>query len=206
MGIHRSPVIDLTDRESRPTVVFVGRLAANKRPDHAVEAFARVLERIPDAQMWVIGSGAMNNELRRAAPPNVEFFGNVSNERKYELMARADVLVVTSVREGWGLVVDEAASVGTPTIGYDVDGLRDSVMAADGTLVVPHPESLAAAVTRHLARIGRRHRPALIERETLGWDHVAEEVFSLMSDMSGTNQPTRSGAARELVAAGASGP
>ena len=206
VGIHRSPVIDLTDRESRPTVVFVGRLAANKRPDHAVEAFARVLERIPDAQMWVIGSGAMNNELRRAAPPNVEFFGNVSNERKYELMARADVLVVTSVREGWGLVVDEAASVGTPTIGYDVDGLRDSVMAADGTLVVPHPESLAAAVTRHLARIGRRHRPALIERETLGWDHVAEEVFSLMSDMSGTNQPARSGAARELVAAGASGP
>ena len=71
--------------------MFVGRLAANKRPDHAVEAFARVLERIPDAQMWVIGSGAMNNELRRAAPPNVEFFGNVSNERKYELMARADV-------------------------------------------------------------------------------------------------------------------
>jgi len=43
-------------------------------------------------------------------------------------MQKAHLLCVTSVKEGWGLVVTEANSQGTPAIVYDVDGLRDSVV------------------------------------------------------------------------------
>ena len=66
-------------------------------------------------------------------------FGRVDEATKHELMARAHGQLATSVREGWGLVVSEAAAVGTPTMSYDVPGLRDSTTAADGVLCEPRP-------------------------------------------------------------------
>jgi glycosyltransferase involved in cell wall biosynthesis len=48
-------------------------------------------------------------------------------KEKTNLMRISDVILVTSVKEGWGLIVTEANSQGTPAIAYDTDGLRDSV-------------------------------------------------------------------------------
>ena len=62
-------------KEPVPTVVFVGRLSANKRPDHAVRAFGIVRHQIPEAQMWVIGAGPEESRLRRLAGPGVAFLG-----------------------------------------------------------------------------------------------------------------------------------
>src|SRR5204863_3055881 len=84
----------------------------------------------------------MEDRLRKHAPAGVEFVGRVSQDRKYELMARAHAIVATSVREGWGLIVSEAAALGTPAITYDVAGLRDSVAAAGGWLSRPNPDAL----------------------------------------------------------------
>ncbi len=50
-------------------------------------------------------------------------------------MQKCHLLLVTSVKEGWGLVVTEANSQGTPAVVYDVDGLRDSVKDAVTGLV-----------------------------------------------------------------------
>ena len=74
-----------------------------------------------------------------SAPEGVQFLGRISPSEKLERLARAHVLIVTSVREGWGLVVTEAASVGTPTIAYNVAGLSDSVRASNGVLQRPTP-------------------------------------------------------------------
>src|SRR5260370_37329038 len=98
------------EKEPVPTVVFIGRLSANKRPEHAIRAFGLVRSQMPDAQMWVIGSGPEEARLRRAACPGVIFLGHVSDEKKRERLARAHALVATSVRDGWGLVVTEAAA------------------------------------------------------------------------------------------------
>jgi glycosyltransferase involved in cell wall biosynthesis len=92
-------------------------------------------------------------------------------------------LAVTSVREGWGLVVDEAASVGTPSIGYDVDGLRDSVTATTGTLVAPHPQALGEALARHFDSISADSIIHLIPHAAIGWKQVADKVLDLISDM-----------------------
>jgi len=139
-------------KERVPTLIFVGRLARNKRPDHAIETFRHLLERIPEARLWVVGSGPMENELHRAAPPQVKFFGRVSQSKKFELMARAHLLIATSVREGWGLIVTEAAAVGTPSVGYNVAGLRDSLGALGAPVVFAgSPKALAEAAAKVLA-------------------------------------------------------
>ncbi len=135
-----------------PTIAFVGRLSPNKRPDHAIEAFRLLRKSIPDAQMWVIGDGPMLLQLIRSAPEGVTFFGRVDNELRSRLVCTAHVLIATSVREGWGLVVTEAAALGTPTVAYDVPGLRDSVTASGGVLV---KESSRRSLAQTLVKFAR---------------------------------------------------
>ncbi len=84
------------------------------------------------------------------AGPGVTFLGRVSEEEKRERLGRAHALVATSVREGWGLVVTEAAASGTVAIGYDVAGLRDSIGASGGILTPADPASLATGLVRLL--------------------------------------------------------
>lgn len=156
-------------KEEQPTVLFVGRLAGNKRPGDALEAFRLLGETLPEAKMWFVGEGPERARLEARAVPGVTFFGRVSGDRKHELMARAHVLVVTSVREGWGLVVDEAASMGTPTVAYDVPGLRDAVPRAGGQLIVPLVPVLVRALAATLAESSLRPVPGA----AVPWAHVA---------------------------------
>ncbi len=178
-GIEQSDVSGV-DRQkaSKPTAVFCGRLSANKRPHHAVEAVRLARRLIPDLQLRVIGDGPMRSEIEKF--DDIEVMGRVSQELKFETMASAHVLLVPSVREGWGLVVDEAATVGTRTIGYDVPGLRDSVSAADGILVDPRPEAMAEALTETIPH--QLTDPA--DRLPWGarsWDEVADDLLAQLT-------------------------
>jgi glycosyltransferase involved in cell wall biosynthesis len=155
-------------KESIPTFMFIGRLAANKRPDHAIEAFRWIRRSLPEARLWVIGRGAMEPRLRESAPDGVEFLGRVSREEMYERMARAHCLLVPSVREGWGLVVTEANSVGTPAVGYDAPGIRDSIRPGRTGLLVPAGDARALGDAA-VALIGDEEGYASVSREARRW-------------------------------------
>jgi glycosyltransferase involved in cell wall biosynthesis len=81
------------------------------------------------------------NELQLSK--NVHFLGSISEERKLELYSESRLSVSPSVREGYGLSVIEANSVGTPVIGWDVPGLRDSIINDSTGLLVPFPDETA---------------------------------------------------------------
>ena len=179
--VHDGPA----DREPVPTVVFVGRLSRSKRPDEALRAFEAYRRLVPEAQMWVIGTGPEESRLRRLAPSGVTFLGRVTEEEKLDRVARADVLVATSVREGWGLVVSEAASVGTPTVAYDVPGLHDSVGASGGILTKADPAALAGALARHVPIWRAAPRPAagVDARGLIPWADVGARVLAAAQDL-----------------------
>lgn len=159
-----------------PTVAFVGRLSSNKRPGEVVEAFRSVRRSIPHAHLAMIGDGPLRPRLERAAPPGVTFHGRVSEIEKARLVASAHVLAVPSRREGWGLVVTEASALGTPSIAYDVDGLRDSVVASgQGALVEPTPQALAEGLLQQL----RSEEPAR-RTELPSWDDTASELLDVL--------------------------
>jgi len=161
-----------------PTVAFLGRLSRNKRPDHAVEAFERLRRSRPDAQLWIMGDGPMHGDLERRAGKGIEVLGRVPFTERQRRLAASHVLVATSVREGWGLNVSEAAAVGTPTIGYAVDGLRDSIPASGGHLVQEDPGCLAAALSDFFdGELQLRARES-----TVDWAQVADAVEKVLID------------------------
>ena len=203
-GVRKLGVRNLgVEREERPTVVFLGRLTGNKRPGDAIEAFRLLRQRLPDAQMWVIGSGKLEPRLRWLHAPGVSFLGRVSEVVKQERLARAHTLVATSVREGWGLSVTEAAAHGTPSIAYDVPGLRDSVAASGGLVVKPNPPALADALAQHLPRWVAGEVPAVMPDGVITWSEVASEILRVVGAEQRARVGTVDDRERERPASGA---
>ena len=170
------------EKEHVPTVVFIGRMTANKRPEHAIRAFGLVRRQLPDAQMWVIGSGPEEARLRKMAGPGVVFLGRVPEEEKHDRLARAHALVATSIREGWGLVVTEAAASGTVAIGYDVPGLRDSIAASGGILTRADPASLATGMVGLLSSVIAGDGPQAEPAGVVPWREVAAGILRVARD------------------------
>ena len=169
-----------------PRLVFCGRMVSMKRPQDAIDAFIRVRSELAEgAELHMIGGGPLQAELRRTAPAGVVFHGRVSQDEKFELLSSAHALLATSVREGWGLVVSEAAAVGTPAIAYDVAGLRDSVRAANGILVPPSVGALAQALRVHLPSMISSPPAPLAHGGASSWDDVADRVLATIVAVTG---------------------
>ncbi len=165
-------------KESSPTFAFAGRLAWNKRPQDAIAAFAIVRRELPDARLWVMGTGPMEARLRRTATDGVGFLGRVSDAEKHDRLRRAHALLVTSVREGWGLVVTEAAAVGTPSFGYNVAGLCDSISVSGGMLTDENPRALASTLLSEIAAVVGGTRSVSPAGVTT-WPEVANGILAV---------------------------
>lgn len=174
-------------KEVEPTVVFLGRLVAMKRPQDAIRAFGTLTERVPEARLWMIGDGPQLARLRGGAPAGVTFFGRLRRADLLDRLARAHVLVATSVREGWGLNVSEAAACGTPSIGYSAPGLVDSIAASGGALVEPRPTSLGAALIAFFSG-DVSLEPSI---STVPWPEVATTVERRLQDAAEAWPPAR---------------
>ena len=109
--------------------------------------------------MWVIGDGYMRSQLEKLPIKDVKFYGYVSSEMKHDLLRRAHVVLMPAVREGWGLVVTEANAMGTPVVGYNVPGVRDSIKDGETGILTKEnsPQSLASSA------ISMLRNPQLLE-------------------------------------------
>lgn len=105
----------------RKTVLYLGRLSLHKGPDYFIRAAQKVLEYEPDAIFVVAGSGELLPELinlacRLGIANKVLFTGKITDEEVNNIYEAADVYVMPSVSEPFGLTALEAASHGTPII------------------------------------------------------------------------------------------
>ncbi|HSX17221.1 MAG TPA: glycosyltransferase family 4 protein [Patescibacteria group bacterium] len=175
-GIEISPVPNLNTikKFARPTLLSLGAMRGMKRTIDQVKAFELAKQDIPELQLKIAGdsSGAYGKtvlEYIQNSPfrDDIEYLGRVSYEQKIELMRRADLITVTSVKEGWGLIVTEAASQGTPAIVYDVDGLRDSVKDGQtGVITKQTPAALAAGI---ITTLQNKTRYDSMQRQAWEW-------------------------------------
>lgn len=134
-GVTNPKYAKLTLKEKTKTGIYLGAISRDKGIEDAIKIFVQVLKKENDWQFWIVGKAEIKylNKLKNiiqkfGVTRQVKFLGFVSDKEKYNLLSRAHILINPSIREGWSLVVMEAASVGTPTVGYDVPGLRDSIV------------------------------------------------------------------------------
>ncbi|WP_053846051.1 glycosyltransferase family 4 protein [Streptomyces sp. NRRL B-24085] len=144
----------LVRRSPEPLFVAVGRLVEYKRIDLLLRLWERVRP-VTGGRLVIVGDGPERARLEQLAGPGVEFTGHVSEAEKHRLLCEAWLLLHPSAVEGWGLVVTEAATRETPTIAFDVPGLRDSVVDGE-TGVLARGESSFAAAWCTLALSGHR--------------------------------------------------
>jgi glycogen(starch) synthase len=113
-------------------VLLVGRLVYEKGFQIALEAMPALIERVPDIRFLVAGSGTHEPELRRQAAglglgEHGTFLGWIGDDVLHSLYRIADVCVVPSIYEPFGLVALEAMASGCPCIVADTGGLREVV-------------------------------------------------------------------------------
>ncbi len=154
-GVEPAPRVAVR-RSETPRVVVLGRLVPHKRVEHALEVLARLEERWPDLTLSVVGEGWWDERLRAEAErlgvaDRVEFHGFLDEAGKHGELAAAWVHLCPSVKEGWGIVVTEAGSHRTPTVGYrSAGGLNESVLDGRTGLLVDDLDGFTAAVERLL--------------------------------------------------------
>lgn len=131
----------------------VGRLAIEKDHDTLLAAIERAAPLAPSARFLIVGGGEEEVRLRedivaRGLSKMVSVVGHVSYEHLPSYFAAADVFVLTSLYEGMGRVLIEAAAARLPIISTDVGIARDVVENGRDGFVVPieDPESLAGAI------------------------------------------------------------
>lgn len=137
-----------------PVAVCVARLHPQKGLDVLLDAWTVVRREVPDAELVIVGDGPDRAALERRVASGVDGVRLVgASEHAADLMAAADVVVVSSVWEALPLVLLEAVQLGTPVVSTDVGIAGELLTDATVGTVVPVRDvgSLAAAVVDRLA-------------------------------------------------------
>jgi glycosyltransferase involved in cell wall biosynthesis len=144
--------------ESQPLSLFVGRLHPEKGLDAAIAAFAEVVNLIPEAHLAIVGPDAGQGlalrqlAVRLGIQENVSFPGMLTGERLLEAYTDADLFVLLSWRENFGMAGIEAMAAGCPTLLSNNVGIARAVNESRAGVVV-HPE--ADALSKEWARLLR---------------------------------------------------
>jgi glycosyltransferase involved in cell wall biosynthesis len=161
-----------TSRREWPLLLTVARLDSAERSkgiDHVIRILPALRSRFPGIAYAIAGTGSDVMRLRRLAAGTgvdeaVHFLGPVTDEQLPRVLSEADLFVMPSRKEGFGIVFIEAMACGTPVIACGLEGSRDALLDGRvGTLINPDvPGELAQAVEAAL-----KHPAASIDSESL---------------------------------------
>ncbi len=136
-GINLDPIPNLNDQDRfpKPTLLSLGAIRPMKRTLDQIKAYELAKQKIQDLQLIIAGDASSHYGKRISAyvtrspyAASIRQYGHVTPAEKLNLLKRSHVILSTSVKEGWGLTITEAASLGTPAAAYNADGLRDSIV------------------------------------------------------------------------------
>ncbi|MEP6814786.1 MAG: glycosyltransferase family 4 protein, partial [Marmoricola sp.] len=184
--------IDAT-RSSTPRICVLSRLVPHKQVEHAIEVVASLSGEIPGIALDVIGDGWWSDRVlacidEHGMAGRVTMHGHVDETTKATLLEAAWLMLLPSVKEGWGIAILEAASHRTPTIAYrGAGGVRESIRDGETGILVTGVEGMRAAAAglvadpQRLAQMAERARD--VAREYT-WDETVRE-FELVLATSG---------------------
>ena len=136
-------------RNSSRVIMFSGRLVAIKCVDLLIKAFLQISEKFPDIELLIVGYGPEEHRLKKMAEMNsrIHFLGHQGVDSIPGIYGISDILVLPSISEPWGLVVNEAMACGCAIIVSDRCGccrdlIRDNGIVIEGGKLGPLVEAL----------------------------------------------------------------
>ncbi len=188
-GLEIKPKIPKTQKKDQ--IIFLGRLVKAKGPKDAIVTFAKIQKVLPDYKMFVIGLGNDMKKLKKlvkslSLSQKVKFTGYVDDKTKIQLLKESKIILIPSVREGWGLVATEAMSQSCVPVAYNVPGLKDAIKNNQtGILTAPNPSSITisaikllqdAKLISKLAQNGHRYS------QKFSWDNTYTDFKKALDD------------------------
>ncbi|WP_042341630.1 glycosyltransferase [Calothrix sp. PCC 7507] len=160
--------------DNRPTMLFVGRITAEKNVTQLLDAFPLIAAQIPDVHLVIIGSGPFDQQIRQRAQQfksGVTVWGESHGLELLGWFARADIFVNPSVTENFCTTNMEALASGTPVVAANAGGNPEQVISGvNGFLAAPNnPIDFAQKVIAILqnpelkAKVSQQARPSILE-------------------------------------------
>lgn len=192
-------------RTDNPTILFVGRLLTRKGLSHFMEKCIPLISKeIPNYQLVIIGDEPQNAVKTDSAEStrvlqlistlhlenNVSFWGRVDAPTLAQAYRTADVLIMpliptTGDIEGFGMVIIEAASYGTPTIAFNIGGVCDAIAhGKTGFLIEPLDyRSFSDAVVKTIAQ-PEKYRAACTEHaKKYEWENYSRHFCEVLETL-----------------------
>ena len=173
-----------------PAIIYFGGMRKYKRPQECLFLVKSLLERIKTVKISIIGSGPEEPMLRKLASElnlqdHVIFKGRVSDMELSNIVASSWLNVHTSVTEGWGYSILEASSSGTPSVAYDVPGVRDAVDDGLNGIKVKdgNREALVDAAFSIFSNPEKWWSSSIKVAQKYSWDKTSEKWIKLLEDV-----------------------
>ena len=147
-GTKEATLSELNIPAGTKVITFVGRLTQDKGLGELKAAFASVLQSGQRCALLLVGpedseDGSLTSGAASKHQGEVRYIGYSAEPERY--LAATDIFCLPSYREGFGNVVIEAASMGVPSVGTDIVGLRDAIVDGETGLLVPAKNAAALA-------------------------------------------------------------
>jgi len=176
-------------RDEAPLVVSVGRLVPVKDFARLIDLATRLREEVTDLRLVVVGEGyeheALETQIAHAGAQGwIRLAGRVSDEELVSLYRRAWLVASTSIREGWGMTITEAAACGTPCVATRIAGHTDAVVDGRSGLLASTDDELLDAMRAIITDPdlrGRLQQGALDRASELTWEQTAIGTFAVLA-------------------------
>jgi len=181
------------------TLVYVGRLIEDKRVDLLIEAVDRLRGEFPDVRCLILGDGPERGALEALSArldlgPRAWFLGRVTEAEKLSLLKASQVLVLPSVREGFGIAAVEGQAAGlVPVVARSPHSAAPSILhdGVDGLVCDPTVDSLTDALR---SLLGDPYRMALMRAAAArsarrwDWDRIALQMEAVYLEAAGPEE------------------
>ncbi|MCW4045318.1 MAG: glycosyltransferase family 4 protein [Candidatus Bathyarchaeota archaeon] len=170
-------------------LLFIGRFLSYKNPDKLILAFREIRAKFPNSHLVMIGKDyGLLNYCKKLADGHVTIFENASEELKLRSLAMADLCVIPSSYEGFGIVALEAQAAGVPVIatksgglthclidkvtGYHIKSPTSDEIVSVASFLLDHPE-----LRKGMGRAGKKFS------KEFSWNLVAEKLENIYGEL-----------------------
>ncbi len=189
-------------KEDQRIILYLGRIHQIKGLDLLVEAFADIARVQDNVNLVITGpdDGYLSTLKRLVSNLNIGervlFTGLLDRQEKLKAYIDADVYVLPSSYEIFGITILEACACGTPVVITDRCGIADVINGQAGIAVPYDKEQLASAITHLLnddkARLEFGKRGKLLVRDRFNWERIAKQVEGIyMTVLNSSTLPLR---------------